>query len=247
MDSKRVLVTGSSRGIGRAIAQRLARDGYNIAIHYGADEDEAEKTKKLIGKRCAGIYGADLANSENARKLVKRVLEDGPLHAVVNNAGVYMPLNFLESGDAAFQANWHRTFAVNFESPLMLIRAACKHFASNGGGKILNVASRVGFRGEGGAAIYAASKAAMINLTRSLAVELAPKSIQLFGIAPGWVDTAMVRDGMEERKDSILDTIPAGRMATPEDCAAAAAFLLSDEAEYLTGVVIDINGASYFH
>jgi 3-oxoacyl-[acyl-carrier protein] reductase len=247
MDARRVLVTGSSRGIGRAIAQRLARDGYHVAIHYGADADEAQKTKKLLGKRCAGLYEADLASAENAKKLFKKVLDDGPLHAVVNNAGVYMPLDFVGSGDAAFQANWHRTFAVNFEAPLMLIRAACKHFSESGGGKILNVASRVGFRGEGGAALYAASKAALINLTRSLAVELAPRNIQLFGIAPGWVDTSMVREGMEGRKESILGGIPAGRMATPDDCAATAAFLLSDEAEYLTGVVIDINGASYFH
>jgi 3-oxoacyl-[acyl-carrier protein] reductase len=109
------------------------------------------------------------------------------------------------------------------------------------------VASRVGFRGEAGAAIYSASKAALINLTRALAVELAPKNIGMFGIAPGWVETAMVREGMEQRLPSILETIPLGRMASPEDCGAASAFLLSDEAAYLSGVVIDINGASYFH
>ena len=112
---------------------------------------------------------------------------------------------------------------------------------------MLNVASRVGFRGEGGAALYAASKAALINLTRSLAVELAPKNIQLFAIAPGWVETAMARDGMDNRLAEILSSIPLNRMAKPEDCAAAAAFLLSDEAAYLSGIAIDINGASYFH
>ncbi len=109
------------------------------------------------------------------------------------------------------------------------------------------MASRVGFKSEPGASLYAASKAALINLTRSLAAELAPKNIGTFGIAPGWVDTAMARDGMDDRLASIVATIPLGRMATPEDCAAAAAFLLSDEAAYLSGHVIDINGASYFH
>ena len=109
------------------------------------------------------------------------------------------------------------------------------------------VASRVGFKGEAGAAHYAASKAAMISLVRSLSVELAPKSIGVFGIAPGWVDTSMVRPGMAEREPEILESIPLGRMATPEDCAAAIAFLLRDEAAYLSGEVIDINGASYFH
>jgi len=126
--------------------------------------------------------------------------------------------------------------------------AACRHFVEKGiGGKVLNVTSRVGFRGEGGAALYAASKAALINVTRSLAVELAPKKISLFGIAPGWVDTAMAREGMNEKLGTILEGIPLNRMATPEDCAATAAFLLSDAADYLSGVIIDINGASYFH
>jgi 3-oxoacyl-[acyl-carrier protein] reductase len=247
VEGRRVLVTGSSRGIGRAIALRLAEDGWTVAVHYAGHEDDAKKVRKQLGKKCAGLYRADLANTNQARDLWEQAVADGPLHALVNNAGVYMPLDFAGSGDAAFEANWKRTLAVNFESPLLLTRLATKYFAKQGGGKILQVASRVGFKGEGGAAIYAASKAALINLTRSLAVELAPRNIGVFGIAPGWVDTAMARDGMDDRLATILEGIPVGRMATPEDCAAAGAFLLSDEASYLTGVVIDINGASYFH
>jgi len=242
-----VLVTGSSRGIGRAIAVRLANEGWSVALHYAADAKDAQAVQRVLGKRCSGIYQADLSQPNNAAKLFADAAKDGDIHAIVNNAGVYMPLDFLASGDAAFSANWHRTFAINFEAPVMMTRAACKHFASHTGGKILNVCSRVGFRGESGAALYAASKAALINLTRSLAVELSPKNILLFGIAPGWVETAMARDGMKERKTEILSGIPLGRMATPEDCAATAAFLLSDDAAYLSGVVIDINGASYFH
>jgi 3-oxoacyl-[acyl-carrier protein] reductase len=158
-----------------------------------------------------------------------------------------MPMDFAETGDAAFKAALHKTFAVNFESPVQLIRASLKAFAPLGKGKVLNVASRVGFRGEAGAALYAASKAALINLTRSLSVELAPQNVLVYGIAPGWTETAMAREGMDTRLKEILETIPLGRMATPEDCAAAAAFLLSDDADYLSGIVIDINGASYFH
>jgi 3-oxoacyl-[acyl-carrier protein] reductase len=244
---KRVLVTGSSRGIGRAIALRLAHDGWNVAVHYGADADEAASVQRELGKAGSGVYQADLSHPEKAGHLVEEVLKDGPLHALVNNAGVYIPLDYVGAGQAVFSANLHRTLAINFESPALMIRAATRHFAKHGGGKVLNVASRVGFRGEGGAAIYAASKAALINLTRSLAVELAPRNIQLYGIAPGWVDTAMSRDGMGDRLESILETIPLGRMASPEDCAGAAAFLLSPDADYLSGVVIDINGASYFH
>jgi 3-oxoacyl-[acyl-carrier protein] reductase len=246
MAERRVLVTGSSRGIGRAIALRLAEEGWHVALHYSSDEAEALKAQNLLGKQASGLYQADLADPKKAAQLFQRVAAEGAVHAVVNNAGVYMPLDFAASGEASFAANFHRTFAVNFESPVAIIRAACKHFAKRGG-RILNVASRVGFRGEGGAALYAASKAAIINLTRSLAVELAPRNIQLFAIAPGWVETAMARDSVKNQIDEIIAGIPLGRMATPEDCARTAAFLLSDGAAYLSGITVDINGASYFH
>ncbi|MES1227358.1 MAG: SDR family oxidoreductase, partial [Armatimonadota bacterium] len=118
-------------------------------------------------------------------------------------------------------------------------------FLTHGGGKVVNVASRVGHRGEAGAAGYSASKAALINLTRALAVEHAKLNIQHFAIAPGWVDTSMAREGMGERLADILATIPLGRMASPADCAGAVAYLLRDEAAYLSGNVLDINGASY--
>jgi 3-oxoacyl-[acyl-carrier protein] reductase len=247
MSMKRVLITGSSRGIGRAIALKLAERGWSVAVHYGGHAGEAEAVAKALGDASAGVYQADLSEPENARRLFEEATADGRLDAVVNNAGVYMPIDFVASGQASFTANLRRTMAVNFESPLMLCRAAARAFVDQGGGKILNVASRVGFRGEPGAALYAASKAALINLTRSLAVELAPRKVGVFGIAPGWVDTAMAREGMTQRLESILEGIPLGRMASPEDCAAAAAFLLSDDAAYLSGVTIDINGASYFH
>lgn len=247
MDQKRALVTGSSRGIGRAIATRLAHDGWTVALHYAEHRGDAENLVAELGDRVVGCYRADLAEPGAGTDLFRQALGDGPLHAVVNNAGVYLQTNFLEAGDAEFEATLRRTFAVNFEAPLMLTREAARVFAAAGGGRVLNVASRVGFRGEPGAALYAASKAALINLTRSLAVELAPKNVLFFGIAPGWVETAMARAGMNDRLPAILREIPMGRMAAPQDCAAAAAFLLSDDASYLSGVVIDINGGSYFH
>lgn len=247
MSQKRALVTGSSRGIGRAIAAKLAEDGWAVGLHASTPSEEMEEARKQLGKSAKGVYYADLSNPERAAELFSRALHDGPIDALVNNAGVYLPIDFAGSGDAVFRANWHKTFAVNFESPVWLIRSAVKAFSQKGGGKILSVASRVGFRGEAGAAMYAASKAALINITRSLAVELAPKNIGVFGIAPGWTVTAMAREGMDERLAEILEGIPLGRVATPEDCAAAAGFLLSDGASYLSGMVIDINGASYFH
>lgn len=241
-------MTGSSRGIGRAIALALAEKGWSVAIHGSHISADLEKTRDLLGASSSGVFAADMAHPASAPALIDRVLDQGPLHALVNNAGVYHPIQFLEAGDEEFDANYYRTFAINFETPLRLTRTISRYFqAQGGGGKILNVASRVGFRGEAGAAIYSASKAGLINLTRALAVELAPKNIGVFGIAPGWVETAMARNGMEDRLPGILETIPLGRMASAEDCASASAFLLSDEAAYLSGVVIDINGASYFH
>ncbi len=247
MANRRVLITGSSRGIGRAIALKLAGDGWSVALHYTSSEHQALELKEELGGRCSGVYRQDLSNPGRASLLIDQALADGPLYALVNNAGVYLPMDLLGTGEASFEANLSKTFAVNFDSPLRLTRAVCKHFEETGSGKILNVASRVGFRGEPGASLYAASKAALINLTRSLAVELAPKNIGIFGIAPGWVETAMVRDEMDQRLASILATIPLGRMASVEDCAASAVFLLSEQAAYLSGQVIDINGASYFH
>ncbi|HJP82986.1 MAG TPA: SDR family oxidoreductase [Fimbriimonadaceae bacterium] len=243
----RVLVTGSSRGIGRTIAEKLATSGWKVALHGSRSSKELEEAAVAIGDSLAGVYAYDLQHPELADRLVEEVIGDGPLNAVVNNAGRYLPISFLESSANDLIDNYRSTFNLNFEAPLRICKAAVEHFEMLGGGRILNVASRVGFRGEAGACMYSASKAALINLTRALAVELALKNIQTFGIAPGWVDTAMARQGMDERLPAILEGIPLGRMASPEDCANAAEFLLSDRAVYLSGVVIDINGASYFH
>ena len=244
---QRVLVTGSSRGIGKEIALELAAEGWRVAVHYSHNDKEAKIVAQELGDSFAGLYQADLADPKQADSLWKAATISEPLHALVNNAGVYYPHRFNELSDDAFWTMYERTMAINFESPVRLMRRAAASFASAGGGKILNVASRVGFRGEAGASMYSASKAALINVTRALAVELAPQNIQLFGIAPGWVETAMAREGMGDRLPAILKDIPLGRMAKPEDCANVAAFLLSEKANYLSGVTIDINGASYFH
>lgn len=246
MNRKRVLVTGSSRGIGRSIALRLAEDGWDVALHYTTHENDAREVEGLLGDAASGVYRADLSDPSTAAGLFAHATADGELHALVNNAGVYTQQPFL-ADEEEFSEVFRRTMAINLESPMRLCRAAGAYFKERDGGKVLNVASRVGFRGEPNAAIYAASKAGLINLTRSLAVEWAPLGIGVFGIAPGWVNTAMARDGMEARLPEILSTLPLGRMASPEDCAATASFLLSDAAAYLSGVTIDINGASYFH
>ncbi|MFM9873311.1 MAG: SDR family NAD(P)-dependent oxidoreductase [Fimbriimonadaceae bacterium] len=245
MSKKRVLVTGSSRGIGRAIALRLATDGWDVAVHFNEKAQAAEEVIQLLGERASGVYEANLGDIKQAKKLVSRVLKDGPLHAVVNNAGVYVTMDFAGCADAAFDAAFSRCMTVNFEAPAWIVREASQHFIKNGGGVVINVASRVGHRGEPGAAFYSASKAALLNLTKALAVEHAKHNVRHFAIAPGWVNTAMARDGMGDKEQEILASIPIGRMASPEDCAAAVSFLVKDETAYMSGNVIDINGASY--
>lgn len=245
---KRVLVTGASRGIGRAIAIRLANDGWTPLIHYNVNRPAAEATARESGGVLAP-FGANLASPEECDKLWDWAASENPVTGLVNNAGIYRPAAFTHQNDQEFFDTWREHFDANFFSALRLSRKFVLAAIDAGitGAKVLNVCSRVGFKGEDGAAAYAASKAAQINLTRSLAIELAPINIGVFGIAPGWVETAMARPGMEARLQEILSTIPLGRVATPEDCAEVAAFLMRDEAAYLSGVVIDINGASYFH
>lgn len=238
--SRRVLVTGASRGIGKATCLRLAEDGWTPLVHYKERVDEANR----VASECGGVvcpFGADLSKQEDCDRLWDWA--DSP-EALVNNAGIYRPLAFDTRDDAAFHAVWEEHFLTNVASALRLTR---RFVRGRSGGKVVMVASRVGFKGEAGAAHYAASKSALISLVRSLSVELAAEGFSFFGIAPGWVNTAMARQGMDEREREILDSIPLGRMATPEDCAAAIAFLLREEAAYLSGEVIDINGASYFH
>lgn len=245
--TKKVLVTGSSRGIGRAIALRLAQEGWHIILHGSRPSDALETTKALIADACAGAYAQPLDSLESGRRLWQRCIEDhGPLQALVNNAGIYQQHDFASLNDEGLSDLAGRMMGINFLAPLALTQAASKAFALQGGGRIVQVASRVGLKGEPGAALYAASKAALINLVKSLAAEQAAQKVHHFAIAPGWVDTAMARDGMEDRLASIIATIPYGRMGSPEDCANAVNWLLSGEADYMTGLVIDINGASYF-
>lgn len=241
---KTALVTGSSRGIGAETARGLANDGWKVVLHYTRSVSDAEEVERSLGAACLGKVQADLMSPSDTARLWLEASQLAKIDALVNNAGVYVQAPFVSEFSAAVRA---RMFRINFEAPCELMHFAVTEFQKRGEGKVLNVASRVGFRGESGAAMYAASKAALINVTRSLAVEFGGTKIGFFGIAPGWVDTAMARDGMDNRLEEILSTIPAGRMASPKDCAHVAKFLLSEGSEYLSGTIVDINGASYFH
>lgn len=246
MKKKTALITGSSRGIGAEIARQLTVNAWNVIIHCSSHPESANDLAAELGASCLGVLQADLRSQKDTKELWIKARAISEIDCLVNNAGIYVQSPFSEEIEQWGQVR-DDMMRVNFEAPSELIYYALQDFRKKGVGKVLNVASRVGFRGEANAAFYAASKAALINLTRSLAVEYADTNIGFFGLAPGWVDTSMARDGMDDRLKDILATIPMGRMGSPADCAATASFLLSDAASYLSGVIIDINGASYFH
>ncbi len=233
------LVTGAARGIGRACAIRLAGSGAQVVLHYNTSKDLAEHARSEIGENCIGVIQADLTETDAMPDIFERWPD---FNLLVNNAGVYEPCPFLEPGAIE---NWQKMLTVNLMTTVVLSHRFANHFRACGGGKIINIASRAGFRGEPGAAAYAASKAAQINLTKSLAIELLQHNIYVYAIAPGWTETEMVKDRDGKVLEAARAQIPFGRMATPDEIGAAVAFLASQDADYLTGITLDINGASY--
>lgn len=247
MAGKRVLVTGASRGIGRAVAQQFASEGARVCVHYGRNEEAARQVVgELHGEgHCMGE--ADLSDRHAVRELVKRTAQElGGIDVLVNNAGVFFdhPVDQLEYDD--WQEAWDKTLGVNLFGPANLIHQVVPHMREAGGGSIINVSSRGAFRGEPVSPAYGASKAGLNSLSQSLAVSLAKYSIRVVAVAPGFVATDMVKhllDGPEGEK--IAAQSPLNRVAKPEEIAATITWLATPEAEFLTGGIIDINGASY--
>jgi len=247
LHDKVCLVTGASRGIGAAIATLLAERGGKIAVHYGSNEEAAQAVCNSLNGDDHRIFGCDLADAAVAPNLVERVVKAfGRIDVLVNNAGIYIAHPVLKvSGDEWLQA-WRQIFEVNLVSPAALCQSAAKAMATKGGGRIVNVGSRGAFRGEPLGPAYGASKAALHSMSQSLAVALAPDNIQVFAVAPGFVQTDMAKPLLEsEAGDGIRGQSPLNRVGTPEEIAEAVAFLASTAPEFMIGGVIDINGASY--
>jgi len=238
------LVTGGSRGIGAGIARRLAEEGYSILLHYARNRSAACDVLASLPGEGHRTLCADLQDPEGAVRLAGQV--DGALSVVVHNAGIYLPSPCDGRDLDAWRASWRAQFQVNLFAAADLTFALLPQLET-GQGAVVNVASRAGFRGESGFSAYAASKAGMINLTKSLAVELAPRGIGVFCVAPGWVRTDMAAEALAARGDAIRAEIPQGRVAEPEDVANLVAFLARPESRYLSGVTIDVTGGSYLH
>jgi len=241
---KRAFVTGGGRGIGRATALLLARAGAAVAVGYRSRRKDAEATVRAVEGVKAVAVGGDLGDPEISKRVVREVASAlGGLDLLIINHGVWPPADVALSGMT--DAQWEGTRRANLDSVFYVCRAAIPHLGN--GGRIVLVSSTAGQRGEALHADYAATKGAVISLTKSLAVELAPR-VTVNCVAPGWVDTEMCDVPFEREagngKREIERTIPLGRVASAEDIAGPIVFLCSEWARHITGEVLNVNGGS---
>lgn len=238
---KTALVTGASRGIGRAIAATLAREGWAVCINYRERRDAAERLEtQLRAEGCAVMtYQADVADRGQVSAMVRSVERElGPVSLLVNNAGISHQALFQDTGDET----WDRLLAVNLTGPRNACMEVLPGMISEKKGCIVNISSMWGLRGASCEVGYAATKAAVVGLTRSLALEVAPSNIRVNAIAPGCIETDMVKVLGEETRQMLVEETPIGRLGTPEDIANLVSFLASDKASFITGQVITADG-----
>jgi 3-oxoacyl-[acyl-carrier protein] reductase len=244
LSGKRILVTGGSRGIGRACCELAAAAGARVAIGYRFERPAAEAVVQSIvdagGE--AHCVAAELADRGEAEMLVDDAAERfGGLDVLINNHGIWKGSPIDEMSDN----EWNEMIGINLSGAFHVIRAAVPHFKAGGGGTIVNLSSTAGQRGEAGHSHYAATKGALISMTKSLAVELAPHGIRTNCVAPGWVDTDMSHETLNgPRADEIRAAIPLGRAGTAEEIANAVLFLASPLAAFINGEILNVNGGA---
>ncbi len=241
LKGKKALVTGASRGIGRAIAIKFAENGAIVGINYFKDDEGARKTLNAVKEYGEGILiKGDVGDFEEAGKIVRKFVDfAGNIDIVVNNAGIYIRKNFEEIDEK----QWDETLRVNLKGSFNICKHAIPYM--NEGGKIIFISSQLAFKGSSHGADYAASKAGLLGLMRSLAIELASKKINVNAIAPGTIDTDIIAGYSKEEREERKRQIPLKRIGKPEDVASVALFLASDLANYITGEVILVTGGLY--
>lgn len=247
MSQRAVLVTGASRGIGAAVARAFAAAGDRVAVHYARQADTAQEV--VVGLEGEGhvAVGADLADPAAVRCMVDAAIDElGGLDVLVNNAGIFESHPITETTYDEWQRAWKATIDVNLAGAANVTWCVVQHMVAHGGGHIVSVSSRGAFRGEPTHPAYGATKAGLIAFGQSLAQSLGPHGIYVTAVAPGFTDTDMAAEHLVgEQGDQRRAESPLGRIATPEDVAAAVLFLASPGAEMATGTVLDVNGASF--
>lgn len=240
-ENKTAVITGGSRGIGLAIAKKLAEGGANIALLYVGDESEGNAAKAELEQYGTKVeqYYCDVSDFEKSKAVCGQVIEEfGKVDILVNNAGITRDKLVLNMEESDFDA----VINVNLKGTLNMIKHFYKHFMKNRGGRIVSTSSIVGLIGNAGQANYSASKAGIIGLTKSVARELAGRNVTVNAVAPGYIGTDMTNVLPDKVKETMKAQIPAKRIGTPEDVANVVAFLCSDEAAYVTGEVIRVDG-----
>jgi len=246
LTGKVALVTGGSRGIGRAIALAFAERGAKVAVNYASNAVAAEETVATVrecGSAAVALQG-DVAEAADAKRLIdETVAAFGTLHILVNNAGLTHDELLLRMSEEA----WDRVLAVDLRGAYLCTKAALRTMTRQRWGRIINIASVAGLVGNAGQSNYAAAKAGLIGFTKSVAKEMASRNITANAIAPGFVATEMTEGLTEQQKGAVMMLVPLGRAATPEEIAPAAVFFASDEAAYVTGTVLAVDGGLVMH
>jgi 3-oxoacyl-[acyl-carrier protein] reductase len=238
---KVALVTGGSKGIGRACCFRLKEMGYKIALHYRSDKEEAFHVASELGDSCS-LYSFDLSEKGASEALMASVKKDyNRLDVLVNNAGVTLNklLAFSKEEDYEFILN------TNLRSVFLLSKLASRMMMVHKSGSIINMSSIAAFTGNKGLSLYSATKGAVVSFTKSLGMELAPFGIRVNCVAPGYIETKMTEAIPEEAKQKILEQIPLGRFGETQEIAKAVGFLASDDSSYITGTTLHVNGGMY--
>jgi 3-oxoacyl-[acyl-carrier protein] reductase len=244
-EGKVAVVTGASRGIGRAIAQELGAEGAKVVVNYASSPEAAEEVAQAIQAAGgqASTFQADVGQVEQAKALIGHAIEHfGDLHILVNNAGIIRDGLILTMKEE----DWDSVLQTNLKSTFNCSKAAVRHMLRKRYGRIISITSVAGQMGNPGQTNYSASKAGMIGFTKALAREVASRSVTVNAVAAGFIDTA-IWDRLETMKDGLLQMIPLGRVGLPEEVAHSVAFLASDEAAYITGHVLTVDGGMGMH
>ena len=247
LSGKSVLVTGASRGIGREIARQFAEHGARIVIHYHKNRQAAEKTMAGLPDNSHLLLAADLSDAAAVADLAQKAMKTmGKIDVLVNNAGIYEFHPVATTAFEQWRQSWEKTIFTNLMGPAHLTYHVARQMMTSGGGKIINITSRGAFRGEPTAPAYGASKAGLNAFSQSMAQAMAPHNIFIYAIAPGFVETEMAESVLTGREgDAIRAQSPLNRVARPAEVARVALFLAAEDTDYLTGSIIDVNGASY--